>query len=154
MAANKTTTTANANGIDMNLVQAAIDSKLNSVRDEMKEEMAKQMQGLEGVLTNSSKELQGFQAEMATGIERKIDDSVANALVAAKEDRAWYMKPTVQIAAGVAVAATAGYFIYSNRQKSKAALNMAGNNTKFLSSLGAESTEDGIALLNVSKIGR
>lgn len=154
MAANKTTTTANANGIDMNLVQAAIDSKLNSVRDEMKEEMGKQMQGLTSVLTKSSQELQGFQSEMVAGIERKIDEGVANALVAAKEDRAWYMKPTVQIAAGVAVAATAGYFIYSNRQRSKQALGMAGNNTKFLSSLGAESTEDGIALLNVSKIGR
>jgi len=140
--------------LDLDAVNQLINFKLDSVKDEMKEEMAKQMQGLAGVLSNSSKELKGLQAEMATGIERKIDEGVANALAAAKEDRAWYMKPTVQIAAGVAVAATAGYFIYSNRQKSKSALAMAGNNTKFLASLGAESGEDGIALLNVSKIGR
>jgi hypothetical protein len=149
-----TTGKSKAKDIDLNTVNDLINFKLDSVKDEMKEEMAKQMQGLTSVLANSSKELQGFHADMAAGIERKIDDGVAHALAAAKEDRAWYMKPTVQIAAGVTVAAAAGYFIYSNRQKSKAALSMAGNNTKFLSSLGAESTEDGIALLNVSKIGR
>lgn len=148
------TNTNKAKDIDLNTVNDLINFKLDSVKDEMKEEMTKQLQGLTNVLQSSSQELQGFQSDMVAGIERKIDDGVANALAAAREDRAWYMKPTVQIAAGVTVAAAAGYFIYSNRQKSKAALNMAGNNTKFLSSLGAESTEDGIALLNVSKIGR
>jgi hypothetical protein len=148
------TNTGKAKDIDLNTVNDLINFKLDSVKEEMKEEMTKQLQGLTNVLQSSSQELQGFQSDMVAGIERKIDDGVANALAAAREDRAWYMKPTVQIAAGVTVAAAAGYFIYSNRQKSKAALNMAGNNTKFLSSLGAESTEDGIALLNVSKIGR
>lgn len=107
----------------------------------------------EGV-TKSSSELSGDIKMVAESVERKIDDGVARALARASEDRKFWEQPTFQIATGVAVLGIAGYFIHSNRQKAKTALGMAGNNTKFLASLGAENTEDGLALLNVSRIGK
>ena len=127
---------------------------LAGIREEINCALGELEGAFTSVLTKNSKELSGNLSELAVSVERKIDEGVNRALLRAKEDRAWYQKPTVQLAAGAAVLGVGAYFIHSNRQKSKAALGMASNNTKFLSSLGAESTEDGIALLNVSKIGR
>ena len=131
-----------------------VDDVFAPIRQEFTESLGNLEGALTTVLTKSSKELSGNLKELSVSVERKIDEGVNRALLKAKEDRAWYQKPTVQLAAGAAVLGVGAYFIHSNRQKSKAALGMASNNTKFLSSLGAESTEDGIALLNVSKIGR
>jgi hypothetical protein len=78
------TNTGKAKDIDLNTVNDLINFKLDSVKDEMKEEMTKQLQGLTNVLQSSSQELQGFQSDMVAGIERKIDDGVANALAAAR----------------------------------------------------------------------
>ena len=131
-----------------------VDDVFAPIRQEFAESLGNLEGALTTVLTKSSQELSGNLKELSVSVERKIDEGVNRALLRAKEDRAWYQKPTVQLAAGAAVLGVGAYFIHSNRQKSKAALGMASNNTKFLSSLGAESTEDGIALLNVSKIGR
>lgn len=130
------------------------DDGFGFIRKEIDETVARLGADINAVLSKSTADLSGDLKELSVSVERKIDDGVNRALLRAKEDRAWYQKPTVQLAAGAAVLGVGAYFIHSNRQKSKAALGMASNNTKFLSSLGAESTEDGIALLNVSKIGR